>query len=115
MTDVYPVLLSAQAMVLFSAFEGLSTAVQESMACGLPVISSELSSVRVYLPGREAILVKNNEPPVFASILRDLLRNPEKRAAMSEQALLRAKQLSWPNIAKQYDDFYTEILADKQK
>ena len=82
----------------------------EGIACGLPVVTSDLRSVKAYLPGEEAILVKDNDPSEFAHILRELLRDPEKRIRMSKQARRRAEELSWPNIAKQYGSFYTEIL-----
>lgn len=90
-----------------------NNAILEGIASGLPIISSDLPSVKAYLPGDEALLVKNNDPQVFANILRDLLRNPEKRMGMSKKARRRAEELSWPNITKQYESFYTEILKDK--
>jgi glycosyltransferase involved in cell wall biosynthesis len=64
--------------------------------------------------GGEALLVKDNDPRIFADILRDLLRHPEKRQQMSRQARQRAEELSWPKIAKQYDTFYTEILESRR-
>ncbi|HED12514.1 MAG TPA: glycosyltransferase family 1 protein [Gammaproteobacteria bacterium] len=114
-TDEEYMRLFRESDVLFMPMEAATAnnVILEGIACGLPVVSSELSSVRAYLPGKEAVLVKNNEPLVFANILRDLLKNPEKRTEMGKHALLRAKQLSWPNIAEQYDDFYTEILAGR--
>jgi hypothetical protein len=33
---------------------------------------------------------------------------------MSRQARQRAEELSWPNIAKQYDTFDTEILESRR-
>jgi glycosyltransferase involved in cell wall biosynthesis len=41
---VFPTLAKAQALVLFSAYEGLSTALQEAMAVGMPVIVRRMAS-----------------------------------------------------------------------
>jgi glycosyltransferase involved in cell wall biosynthesis len=41
---VFPTLAKAQALVLFSAYEGLSTALQEAMAIGMAVIVRRMSS-----------------------------------------------------------------------
>jgi len=42
--NVYPQLLSSQALILLSEYEGMSTAVQEAMACGVPVIMRRTAS-----------------------------------------------------------------------
>jgi glycosyltransferase involved in cell wall biosynthesis len=108
--------LFEESNVLFMPLEAATAnnVILEGIACGLPIVSSELPSVKAYLPGDEALLVKDNDPRIFADILRDLLRHPEKRVQMSRQARQRAEELSWPNIAKQYDTFYTEILESRR-
>lgn len=108
--------LFEESNVLFMPLEAATAnnVILEGIACGLPVVSSELPSVKAYLPGDEALLVKDNDPWIFADVLRNLLRNPENRIRMSHQARHRAEELSWPNIAKQYDAFYTEILASRR-
>jgi len=109
--------LFEESNVLFMPLEAATAnnVILEGIACGLPVISSDLPSVKAYLPGNEALLVKDNDPRAFADILRDLLRHPEKRIQMGQQARRRAEQLSWQNIAKQYDTFYTKILNSRRK
>jgi len=62
----------------------------------------------------EALVVNDNDPRIFADILRDLLQHPEKRVQMSRQARQRAEELPWPGIAKQYDTFYTEIPESRR-
>lgn len=78
----------------------------EGLACGLPVVSSDLHSVRTYFPGKEAILVKDNNPAEFAEILSGLARDRSKLARLSSSARERAEQLSWRNISREYADLY---------
>ena len=72
-----------------------NTFLLEGSACGLPVVSSDLPSLRTYFPGEEAVLVKNNDPDRFSDVLLGLFRAPEKLARMSRSAVVRARQLSW--------------------
>ncbi|MEO6131321.1 MAG: glycosyltransferase family 4 protein [Saprospiraceae bacterium] len=81
----------------------------EGLACGLPVVSTCLSSVRVYVPGRGAILIKNNDPNQFADAILHLVQSPEDRRAMAIAARKRAEELDWRNIATQYEDFYLRV------
>ncbi len=84
-------------------------AVMEAIACGLPVISTDLPSVRAYLPEREAILIEKNDPHAFAEAIRQLAYNPAIRENMAHSARRRATELSWSRIASRYEQLYQEM------
>ena len=90
-----------------------NNALLEGIACGLPVVSTFLPSVKAYLPGKEAILVEENDPDQFMEAILHLYRNSADRISMAREARKRAEELDWRNIAPQYESLYTE-LADKE-
>jgi len=82
----------------------------EGIACGLPVVVSDLPGVKAYVPGDEAILVKDNSCEKFASALLDLHQNRKKLAEMALCARQRALELSWEKIVPQLESLYSELL-----
>jgi glycosyltransferase involved in cell wall biosynthesis len=89
-----------------------NNAILEGIACGLPVISTLLPSAKVYLPGEEAILVENNDPDQLTAAVLQLVENPGRLACMASHARRRAEELSWHNIAPEYEAVYSK-LADE--
>lgn len=83
-----------------------NTFLLEGSSCGLPLVTTDLASTRAYFPGDEAILVKGNDPTVFAGALTDLYHDPGKRLRMSKAARTRALQLSWGRIVNEYEKLY---------
>jgi len=88
-----------------------NTFLLEGCACGLPIVSSDLPSIKVYFPGDEAILVKDNDPHAFAGALTDLYHDPDKHSRMSYCARQRALQLSWEKIVKEYEQLYLNLCG----
>ena len=84
-------------------------ALLEGIACGLPVLSTSLPSVKAYLPGKEAILVGDNDPQEFLDAILYLVKNPAVRLAMASAARKRAEELDWRNIAPQYEAIYSQL------
>ncbi len=83
-----------------------NTFLLEGSACGLPIVSTDIPSIKTYFPGEEAILIKDNDPGAFAKTLIDLYNNPQKLSRMSGYARERAIELSWSKICQEYEKFY---------
>ena len=88
-----------------------NNALLEGIACGLPVLSTLLPGVKVYLPGPEAILVERNDADRYTDALLYLVQHPDVRRTMAEAARTRALELSWSQIAPQYEVLYSELIG----
>ncbi len=88
-----------------------NNALLEGIACGLPVVSTDLPSVRAYLPGSEAFLAKRNDAGELVDGVLRLRADPDLRVAMSRCARARAEELSWRRVAREYEAAYAELAA----
>lgn len=90
---------AAEVFVLPSLFEGFGMGVIEAMASGVPVVTSNDSSL-TEVAGNAAILV---DPRSVASIADGIqeARSPENHSALRERGLARATQFSWQAAARQ--------------
>ncbi|MEW2632324.1 glycosyltransferase family 4 protein [Streptomyces sp. NPDC048389] len=86
--DTRPWLHAADAAVLPSRWEGMALAPLEAMACGLPVVVSDVSGARESLPpGQEPYaLVPPEDPHALAAALVRLLTRPELRRDLGRRA-----------------------------
>ncbi|MBW5487125.1 glycosyltransferase, partial [Streptomyces bambusae] len=86
--DIRPWLRAADLVVLPSRWEGMALAPLEAMACGRPVLVSDVSGARESLPpghGRHC-LVRPEDPAALAGALGRLLPAPRLLAELGEQA-----------------------------
>lgn len=75
--DVDAVLAASDSFVLPSLWEGMSVALLEAMAAGLPVVATSVSgTTRVLRDGREGWLVPPGDPVALARALEDVLADP---------------------------------------
>jgi glycosyltransferase involved in cell wall biosynthesis len=70
------------------------------MACGVPIVVTDVGGVRDYVDARCARLVPSEKPTTMAEAILDLLSNPEERAAMGRAARVKAEELAWPRVAE---------------
>ena len=85
--DVLPWYQAADLFVLPSHGEGLPNALLEAMACGLPVIATEVGgNSDVVLHGRTGLLIQPDCPQQLADVVTALLADDARRAAWGESA-----------------------------
>ncbi|MFB7636884.1 glycosyltransferase family 4 protein [Streptomyces sp. NPDC056149] len=78
---------AADLVVLPSRWEGMALAPLEAMACGRPVVLSDVGGARECLPpdAADACLVPPGDPAALAGALTTLLTDAERRGALGER------------------------------
>lgn len=111
--DASLLVLYQQADILFLPLvqSTANNAILEGIACGLPVVSTDLKSLRAYLPGQEAILIKDNDPDQFVDTILHLAHDMRKREKMGREARYRAEELDWRKIAPQFESVYSDLIS----
>lgn len=79
---------AADLVVLPSRWEGMALSPLEAMACGRPVVLTDVDGARESLPPGHAgaCLVPPEDPAALAAAVVALLRDPSRRAALGRQA-----------------------------
>jgi glycosyltransferase involved in cell wall biosynthesis len=95
MSDVYR---GAVAFVFPSLYEGFGLPPLEAMACGVPVLTSNLCSLPEVV-GDAAILVHPLDVEEIANGIKQLVRDSALRVRLKEKGLLRARRFSWSETA----------------
>ena len=91
-----------------SLYEGFCLPVLEAMACGTPVITSNVASLPE-LTDNAAIFINPNKIDDLAEAIYNVLANEELRKNLRERGLKRAKQFSWQEMARQTLKLYEEV------
>ena len=104
-TKDLPVLLQgAEVFVLPSLYEGFGLPALEAMACGVPVVAADNSSLGEILEG-SGVLYKPNNASELAKALRDVLGSATLQNQMKERGLERVKDFSWKKCARETLDW----------
>ena len=78
---------AADIMALPSESEGLANAWVEALACGTPIVISDVGGARELLDRPEAGRIVERDPEAIAAAIRALLDNPPSQAAVRASAL----------------------------
>jgi glycosyltransferase involved in cell wall biosynthesis len=81
----------------------------EAMACGLPVVATDLPGVREYVGDAGARLIPRFDAPAAFRALADLEAEPELRARLGARSRQRALQLDFAHAAAGLADLYRAI------
>jgi len=87
----------------------------ESMACGTPIVCSDLNGFRnVVAHDREALLVPCNDARALADTLVALLDDDAKRARLGATGRQRALAYGWPRVSEMILSLYAGILGARR-
>ncbi len=107
-------LASAQVHVVPSLYEGFSLPAVEAMACGTPVVASDVGALPALLESGAGTLVAPGDPAALADAIQRLLGSPGSRASMSVEGRRRAVQTySWRSVAEATAQIYARVIADQ--
>ena len=98
----------AKLFIYPSLYEGFGLPVLEAMACGCPVITSNVSALNE-IAGDAALFIDPNNHQSIAQGIKQVLENNNLRKEMTIKGLQQAKKFSWDRCAKETLKVYEEL------
>ncbi|MCZ2122777.1 MAG: glycosyltransferase [Anaerolineales bacterium] len=105
---------AAEALVMPSLYESFGMVALEAMACGAPVIASEVGGLGYLVKnGETGYTIPDSDPEMLSEKLTILLNNAALRATMSLHAATYALDYAWEKIAVQIVEVYKELATEE--
>lgn len=98
----------ARAFVFPSLYEGFGLPPLEAMACGSPVVTSNVSSLPE-VAGGAALLVDPYDADAIADGIVQAVTDETLRADLIRRGLERARSFSWPQSVRKIHDIYRQV------
>jgi glycosyltransferase involved in cell wall biosynthesis len=108
--DVMPALYNlALVLSLASVYEGFGMPVLESMACGTPTVTSDVSSLPE-VAGDAALIVSPGDVLGLGNAIERLITDSDLRLKMRQRGISRAHQFGWERTAAHHAAVYRRVL-----
>mgnify|MGYP005841579295 CR=1 FL=1 len=103
---------AAEMVVMPSHYESFSMTAAEAMACGVPVITTNVAGVSMLMDDqREALITSANNPLLLADKIEQLLFQPEMRQALRGELRENVENLTWETTADAIIDIYNHLIV----
>ena len=98
--DDLPMIIKGAAIFLFpTLYEGFGLPILEAMACGVPVITSDIEPHRE-VAGGAAALVGPYDATIMGEKIAEILNDPDYRQSLIAKGKQRAEEFSWEKTAQ---------------
>ncbi len=106
-----PQIINLSSLFLYPSLrESFGIPILEGMACGVPIITSNSSSMPE-VAGDAALLVDPTNYLSIADAIEEALTNEPLRESLIDKGLKRAPEFSWHQMAKRYLSLYNEVYS----
>lgn len=107
--DAVPLRLQAADVVLMtSRYEGAGTVAKEAIACGVPVVATDVGDVRTVIEGVPGCAVVEPEPGALAAAVVEAVA---RRPAWDGRSRLERLEMDRAAVARRVADVYRSVLA----
>ena len=101
---------AAELLVMPSHYESFGMVALEAMACGTPVIASDVGGLTTLVQdGKNGYRVKVNDAEALARAIERLMDNEALRRRMGHRADCFAEDYAWPKVVDKLLDVYNEL------
>jgi glycosyltransferase involved in cell wall biosynthesis len=108
--DLAAIYSGAQMFVYPSLYEGFGLPPLEAMKCGVPVITSNTSSLPEVV-GDAGIMVNPQDTDALCQAITDIYRKPALRSELAARSVERSKKFNWTSCAQQTVRAYETALG----
>ncbi len=110
-----PAIINQCAAFLYPSLrESFGIPILEGMACGVPVITSNTSSMPE-IAGQAAAIVNPHNPEEITKAIQQVIHDENLRNGLIEKGFKQVKLFSWKKMAENYLKLYEEIFTEINK
>ena len=104
-------LISSSYLVLLPMSDsGANTAIVEALACGTPIVTTDVGGIRDYGGGTLFPVVPNDDDGAMVDLVEEYLNSTARRTEVSRACReFAVRELAWPLIAKRHLEIYEEL------
>ncbi len=105
---------AADVLVMPSHYESFGMVALEAMACGTPVIATQVGGLAFLVKdGETGFVVPDDDPIAMGERLAQLICQDDLRCRLGDQAHAYAQQYAWETITRQIIALYRELVAPR--
>jgi glycosyltransferase involved in cell wall biosynthesis len=110
--ETAPYYQEASLFVLPSLNEGMSNAMLEALASGLPILATETGGTEELVEnGVNGFIIKMKDPKDLAQKIELILKDDNLRVQMGIASRKKAQEMSWGNVANKYYALYKQTAG----
>ena len=111
-----PAIISQATVFLYPSLrESFGIPILEGMACGVPVITSNTSSMPEVAGDEAAIMVNPNDHKEISLAMQSLVEDKMLANVLAEKGIERAKNFSWSRMAIDVLQLYNEVYVETKQ